>query len=124
MAISLKRKLLDNTDIIAAMGIVGIVVMMVVPLPAGLLDILITLNISGSVLTMMLAVFAEDPLEFSALPSLLLIMTLFRLSLNISTTRLVLLDGYAGQVIQQFAQFVIRGNLVVGFIVFRICCDH
>ena len=120
MAISLKRKLLDNTDIIAAMGIVGIVVMMVVPLPAGLLDILITLNISGSVLTMMLAVFAEDPLEFSALPSLLLIMTLFRLSLNISTTRLVLLDGYAGQVIQQFAQFVIRGNLVVGFIVFAI----
>ncbi|MDR3587772.1 MAG: flagellar biosynthesis protein FlhA [Desulfosporosinus sp.] len=120
MAISIKRKLLDNTDIIAAMGIVGIVVMMVVPLPAGFLDILITLNISGSVLTMMLAVFAEDPLEFSALPSLLLIMTLFRLSLNISTTRLVLLDGYAVQVIQQFAQFVIRGNLVVGFIVFAI----
>ncbi|SPF31493.1 putative flagellar export pore protein [Candidatus Desulfosporosinus infrequens] len=120
MAISLKRRLLDNTDIIAAMGIVGIVVMMVVPLPAGLLDILITLNISGSILTLMLAVFAKDPLEFSALPSLLLMMTLFRLSLNISTTRLVLLDGYAGQVIQQFAQFVIRGNMVVGFIVFSI----
>jgi flagellar biosynthesis protein FlhA len=120
MAISMKRRILDNTDILAAMGIVGVVVMMVVPLPAGLLDILITLNISGSVLTLMLAVFAEDPLEFSALPSLLLIMTLFRLSLNISTTRLVLLDGYAGQVIQQFAQFVIRGNMVVGFIVFAI----
>lgn len=120
MATVLKRRFLDNTDIIAAMGIVGIVVMMVVPLPATLLDILITLNISGSVLTLMLAVFAEDPLEFSALPSLLLIMTLFRLSLNISTTRLVLLDGFAGQVIQQFAQFVIRGNMVVGFIVFAI----
>lgn len=120
MAITLKRRILDNTDILAAMGIVGIVVMMVVPLPAGLLDILITLNISGSVLTMMLAVFAEDPLEFSALPSLLLIMTLFRLSLNISTTRLVLLEGYAGQIIQQFAQFVIRGNIIVGFIVFAI----
>ncbi|OLN33489.1 flagellar biosynthesis protein FlhA [Desulfosporosinus metallidurans] len=120
MATVLKRRFLDNTDILAAMGIVGIVVMMVVPLPASLLDILITLNISGSVLTLMLAVFAEDPLEFSALPSLLLIMTLFRLSLNISTTRLVLLDGYAGQVIQQFAQFVIRGNMVVGFIVFAI----
>ncbi len=120
MAISLKRKILDNTDVLAAIGIVGIVVMMVVPLPAALLDILITLNISGSVLTLMLAVFAKDPLEFSALPSLLLMMTLFRLSLNISTTRLVLLDGYAGQVIQQFAQFVIRGNMVVGFIVFAI----
>lgn len=120
MATVLKRRFQENTDILAAMGIVGIVVMMVVPLPASLLDILITLNISGSVLTLMLAVFAEDPLEFSALPSLLLIMTLFRLSLNISTTRLVLLDGYAGQVIQQFAQFVIRGNMVVGFIVFAI----
>ncbi|MDP4160437.1 MAG: flagellar biosynthesis protein FlhA, partial [Bacillota bacterium] len=120
MATVVKRRLLDNTDILAAMGIVGIVVMMVVPLPASLLDILITLNISGSVLTLMLAVFAKDPLEFSALPSLLLIMTLFRLSLNISTTRLVLLDGFAGQVIQQFAQFVIRGNMVVGFIVFAI----
>ncbi|HEY8910324.1 MAG TPA: flagellar biosynthesis protein FlhA [Desulfosporosinus sp.] len=120
MAISMKRRVLDNTDIIAAIGIVGIVVMMVVPLPPTFLDILITLNISGSVLTLMLAVFAKDPLEFSALPSLLLMMTLFRLSLNISTTRLVLLDGYAGQVIQQFAQFVIRGNMVVGFIVFAI----
>lgn len=120
MAKSLSQRLLDNTDVLAAIGIVGIVVMMVVPLPAALLDILITINISASVLTMMLAVFAEDPMEFSALPSLLLILTLFRLSLNITTTRLVLLDGYAGEVIQEFAQFVIRGNLVVGFIVFMI----
>ena len=120
MATNVRRTILDNTDILAAIGIVGIVVMMVVPLPAALLDILITVNISGSVLTMMLAVFAEDPLEFSALPSLLLIMTLFRLSLNISTTRLVLLEGYAGEVIQEFAEFVIRGNIIVGFIVFGI----
>jgi len=120
MATNVRRTILDNTDILAAIGIVGIVVMMVVPLPAALLDILITVNITGSVLTMMLAVFAEDPLEFSALPSLLLIMTLFRLSLNISTTRLVLLEGYAGEVIQEFAEFVIRGNIIVGFIVFGI----
>ncbi|MFZ3132058.1 MAG: FHIPEP family type III secretion protein, partial [Desulfosporosinus sp.] len=120
MAISLKRRLLDNTDVLAAMGMVGIVVMMVVPLPAGFLDILITLNISASVLTLMLAVFAKEPLEFSALPSLLLTLTLFRLSLNISATRLILLDGSAGQVIQQFGAFVIRGNPVVGFIIFII----
>lgn len=94
--------------------------MMVIPLPPGLLDILITLNITGSVLTLMMAFFLTEPLEFSVLPSLLLMMTLFRLSLNISTTRLVLLDGYAGEVIQQFGQFVIRGNPVVGFIVFVI----
>ncbi|MDQ7096222.1 flagellar biosynthesis protein FlhA [Desulfosporosinus sp. PR] len=120
MATAFRHRLMNNRDILTAIGVVGIVVMMVVPLPASLLDILITLNISGSVLTLMLAVFTVEPLEFSALPSLLLIMTLFRLSLNISTTRLVLLNGYAGQVIQQFAQFVIRGNIVVGFIVFAI----
>ncbi|AFM42693.1 flagellar biosynthesis protein FlhA [Desulfosporosinus acidiphilus SJ4] len=120
MAVSMKRRLLSNTDILAAIGMVGIVVMMVIPLPASLLDILITLNITGSVLTLMIAFFSKEPLEFSALPSLLLTMTLFRLSLNISTTRLVLLDGYAGQVIQQFGQFVIRGNPVVGFVVFFI----
>jgi len=120
MAISMKRRLLDNTDVLAAIGMVGIVVMMVVPLPEGFLDILITLNITASVLTMMLAVFAKDPLEFSALPSLLLTLTLFRLSLNISATRLILLDGSAGQVIQQFGAFVIRGNPIVGFIIFII----
>ncbi|KUO70103.1 MAG: flagellar biosynthesis protein FlhA [Desulfosporosinus sp. BRH_c37] len=120
MAVSMKRRLLDNTDILAAIGMVGIVVMMVVPLPEGFLDILITLNITASVLTIMLAVFAKDPLEFSALPSLLLTLTLFRLSLNISATRLILLDGSAGQVIQQFGAFVIRGNPVVGFIIFII----
>ncbi len=120
MATTLQRRLLAHTDILAALGLVGIIVMMVIPLPPGLLDILITLNITGSVLTLMMAFFLTEPLEFSVLPSLLLMMTLFRLSLNISTTRLVLLDGYAGEVIQQFGQFVIRGNPVVGFIVFVI----
>ncbi|MDA8229146.1 MAG: flagellar biosynthesis protein FlhA [Desulfitobacterium hafniense] len=119
MAISTSRKL-GNADIFAAFGIVSIIVMMVIPLPPMLLDVLLTLNITGSVLVLMLAVFTKDPLDFSVLPSLLLTMTLFRLSLNISTTRLVLLDGYAGEVIQQFGQFVIRGNAVVGFVVFII----
>ena len=115
-----QSKITRSTDIIAAFGIVGIIVMMVVPLPPGWLDILITLNITGSVLILMLAVFTKDPLEFSVLPSLLLTMTLFRLSLNISTTRLVLLEAYAGEVIQQFGDFVVRGEPVVGFIVFCI----
>lgn len=120
MATMLQRRLQSNIDVLAAFGIVGIVIMMVIPLPAFLLDLLITLNITCSVLTLMLAVFTKDPLDFSVLPSLLLTMTLFRLSLNISTTRLILLDGYAGDVIQQFGQFVIKGNPVVGFIVFVI----
>lgn len=116
----LQNKVLRNSDVIAALGIVAIIIMMVIPLPAFLLDFLITINITGSVLTLMLAIFTKDPLEFSVLPSLLLTMTLFRLSLNVSTTRLVLLDGYAGEVIQQFGQFVIRGNPVVGFVIFII----
>ncbi|HBV85998.1 MAG TPA: flagellar biosynthesis protein FlhA [Desulfosporosinus sp.] len=120
MSANVKGRFLNNTDIVAALGLVSIVVMMVVPLPAGLLDILITLNITASVLTLMLAVFAKDPLEFSALPSLLLTLTLFRLSLNISATRLILLDGHAGEIIQQFGEFVIRGDAVVGFIIFII----
>ena len=120
MATTIHRRVLANSDILAALGLVAVVIMMVIPLPARLLDILITLNITASVITLMMAIFTKDPLEFSVLPSLLLTLTLFRLSLNISTTRLVLLDGYAGDVIQQFGQFVIRGNAVVGFIVFVI----
>lgn len=120
MATNISRRLIANTDVLAAIAIVFIVVMMVIPLPSFLLDILLTLSITASVLTLMLAVFTKDPLDFSVLPSLLLMMTLFRLSLNISTTRLVLLDGYAGEVIQQFGEFVIRGNAVVGFVVFAI----
>lgn len=109
-----------NADALVALGIVGIVVMMVVPLPAWMLDILITLNISLAVLTLMLAIFTKDTLEFSVLPPLLLILTLFRLALNVSTTRRILLDGYAGEVVQSFGEFVIQGSAVVGFVIFTI----
>jgi len=117
---SLTSKLKNNIDVLAAIATVSVVVMMVVPLPPTLIDILITINIAGSVLVLMLAVFTKNALEFSVLPSLLLVMTLFRLSLNVSTTRLILLEAHAGQIIQQFGQFVIKGNPVVGFIVFLI----
>ena len=120
MAEKSRSRIGKSTDVFVAFGIVGIIVMMVVPLPASWLDILITINITGSILILMLAVFTKDPLEFSVLPSLLLTMTLFRLSLNLSTTRLVLLDAYAGEVIQEFGEFVIRGNPIVGFIIFSI----
>lgn len=115
-----RARLAANTDVLAAIGIVSVVVMMVIPLPPFLLDLLLTLSISGSVLILMLSMFTVDPLDFSALPSLLLIMTLFRLSLNVSTTRLVLLEGYAGEVILQFGQFVVGGSVVVGVVVFII----
>ena len=113
-------RLFKSTDILTALGIVGIVIIMVITIPAGVLDFLIVINITGSVLILMLAVFTKESLEFSVLPSLLLVMTLFRLALNLSATKLILLEAHAGQVIQSFGQFVIRGNAIVGFIVFCI----
>src|SRR5688572_12278108 len=80
------------------LGIVSIIVMMVVPLPAMLLDVLIALNITGALLILLVSMFVTRPLDFSIFPSILLVATLFRLALNISATRLVLLDGYAGKV--------------------------
>ncbi|HJQ06727.1 MAG TPA: flagellar biosynthesis protein FlhA [Nocardioides sp.] len=101
-------------------GIVTIVVMLVVPLPAIVLDMLIALNITGALLVLMVAMFIHRPLDFAAFPSVILVMTLFRLALNVSATRLVLLDGYAGKVIGTFGHFVVGGSLIVGLIVFAI----
>ncbi|MEQ6901653.1 flagellar biosynthesis protein FlhA [Nocardioides sp. YIM 152588] len=102
------------------LGIVLIVVMLVVPLPAVLLDFLIAVNITGALLVLMVAMFIHRPLDFAAFPSVILVMTLFRLALNVSATRLVLLDGYAGKVIDTFGHFVVGGSLIVGLIVFVI----
>ncbi|MGN6250496.1 MAG: flagellar biosynthesis protein FlhA [Marmoricola sp.] len=101
-------------------GIVMIVVMLVVPLPSMLLDMLIALNITGALLILMVAMFVRRPLEFASFPAVLLVMTLFRLALNVSATRLVLLDGFAGKVIGTFGHFVVGGSLIVGLIVFAI----
>ena len=101
-------------------AVVAVVVMLVVPLPPLLLDMLIAANITGAMLILMTAMFVRRPLDFSVFPSLILVATLFRLALNVSATRLVLLDGYAGKVIDTFGHFVIGGSLIVGIIVFAI----
>ena len=101
-------------------AIVSIVVMLVVPLPAVVLDMMIALNISAALLILLTAMFVHRPLDFAAFPALILVATLFRLALNVSATRLVLLDGYAGKVIDTFGHFVIGGSLIVGIIVFAI----
>lgn len=101
-------------------AIVGIVVMLVVPLPAMMLDLLIAANITAAVLILLTAMFVHRPLDFSSFPALILVATLFRLALNVSASRLVLLDGYAGKVIDTFGHFVIGGSLIVGIIVFSI----
>jgi flagellar biosynthesis protein FlhA len=101
-------------------AVILMVVMMVIPLPAGLLSALIALNLAVSLVVLLLTMYTLQPLDFAAFPSLLLLTTLFRLALNVSTARLILLDGYAGEVVQAFGQFVVGGNPLVGFIVFLI----
>ena len=101
-------------------AIIGIVVMMVVPLPTIVLDLLIAVNITGAVLILLVSLSVTRPLDFAVFPSLLLIATMFRLALNVSATRLVLLDGFAGKVIESFGHFVVGGSLVVGLVIFVI----
>ena len=108
------------SDVLIALAIVTIVIMMIIPLPTFLLDLLICLNITIALLVVMSAIYNVEALDLSVFPSLLLITTLFRLALNISSTRLILLDGFAGEVITAFGNFVVGGNAVVGFIVFII----
>ncbi len=108
------------SSLIVPVAVVGVVVMMVVPLPTAALDLLLACNISGSLLILLVSMNVRRPLEFSVFPSLLLVATLFRLALNVSVTRLVLLDGYAGKVVDAFGHFVVGGSLVVGLVIFLI----
>lgn len=107
-------------DFIVLVGIIGIVLMMVVPIPLWLLDVLLIINISIALTIILVGMNTQDPLQFSIFPSLLLLTTLFRLALNVSTTRNILANAEAGNVVRTFGSFVAQGNIVVGFIVFLI----
>jgi flagellar biosynthesis protein FlhA len=120
MANKQKSKLSRNIDIIVAVGIILIVLMIIIPLPPFLLDILLAFNLSFSLVILLLTMFTTEVLEFSVFPTLLLITTLFRLGLNISSTRLILGSASAGKIIEAFGNFVVGGNYVVGFILFII----
>ncbi|WP_324667566.1 flagellar biosynthesis protein FlhA [Geochorda subterranea] len=109
-----------HSDAVVFVAVVGIVMMMVIPMPPMLLDVLLATNITVSLLVLLLTMNVRDPLQFSVFPSLLLVVTLFRLALNISSTRLILLRGYAGRIIEAFGHFVVGGNYLVGFIIFLI----
>ncbi|MFZ7125694.1 MAG: flagellar biosynthesis protein FlhA [Desulfobacterales bacterium] len=114
-----------NSDFLMAFMVVGILVFMVLPLPPMLLDLLLTLNITFSVVLLLVGMYILNPLELSSFPAILLISTLFRLSLNIASTRIILLNGAegagaAGKVISAFGNFVVGGNYLVGIIVFLI----
>ncbi len=108
------------SDIVMAFVVVAIVAMMIVPLPTALLDILLTMNISLSVMVLLISLYVPSALQLSVFPTLLLLTTLFRLALTISTTRLVLLTGDPGEVVVAFGNFVVRGNFVVGAVIFII----
>ena len=113
-------KILKNNDIVLAIGLVIIVVMMVIPIPAPFLDLLLTVNISLAVVILLVCLYTQEPLDYSSFPTVLLIATLFRLGLNVSSTRLILLNGQAGNVISSFGEFVVGGNYVVGAVIFCI----
>lgn len=113
------------SDLALPLGITGIVLMMVLPLPAMLIDMLLAVSLAVAIAVFLIGLFMESPLEFSAFPAVILVATLLRLSLNVATTRLILLngaegEGAAGHVIETFGRFVISGNIAVGLVVFFI----
>lgn len=119
------EKYTKNTDLFIAFGLLAILAVMIVPLPPAMLDVSLTFSLAISVLILLVSIYTERALDFTSFPSLLLMTTLFRLSLNVATTRLILTHGHegekaAGDVIASFANFVVGGNYVIGFVMFVI----
>ena len=114
------ESLTRRSDVVLTLLILSIIAMMILPMPTLLLDLLIGLNMGISILLLMVAIYIPSPLAFASFPSVLLITTLFRLSLGIASTRLILLEADAGKIIQTFGEFVVGGNLIVGLVIFLI----
>jgi flagellar biosynthesis protein FlhA len=113
-------QLASRSDIILALAVMGIITVLIIPIPAILLDFALAFNITFSLVVLMTTLYITRPLELSVFPGMLLVVTLMRLSLNVASTRLILGQGYAGEVINSFGNFVVQGNYVVGFIIFAI----
>jgi flagellar biosynthesis protein FlhA len=114
------QRMLRHMDLVAAVAVVLIVSMLVIPLPSAAIDLFITLNISGALAIVVATMYLDHALDFSSFPSLLLLTTMFRLAINVSVTRLILGTGNAGNVVRAFGQFVVGGNVVIGLIIFLI----
>lgn len=114
------KGLLQKGDLLFIAALFGTVLLLVVPISAGMLDVFLAASIGISLLILLIIIYVRDPAEFSGFPTLLLSVTLFRLALNVATTRLILGDGHAGEIINAFGNFVVRGNYVVGAVVFLI----
>jgi flagellar biosynthesis protein FlhA len=117
---SILEAIAARSDILLALAVVGIIAVLIIPIPTGLLDFALAFNITFSLVVLLTTLYITRPLDLSVFPSMLLIVTLMRLSLNVASTRLILGQGYAGDVINSFGDFVVQGNYVVGFIVFII----
>jgi flagellar biosynthesis protein FlhA len=113
-------RLFKNGDLLLTGALFGTILLMIVPVAPFLLDGLLAISIALSLLILLVILYVKEPADFTGFPTLLLFVTLFRLALNIATTRLILIDGYAGHIIQAFGDFVVQGNYVVGFVVFGI----
>src|SRR3569833_1894107 len=114
------RLLLKYGDLWLVVGLFGTILLLILPVAPFILDLLLTLSIGLSLLTLLVILYLRTPAEFTGFPTLLLFITLYRLALNVASTRLILLDGYAGHIIEAFGNFVVRGNYVVGLVVFLI----
>jgi len=112
--------IIRNSDVILAISVIVIITLMVIPLPTWTLDVFLTMSISSALVVLMITMYIVRPLDLAVFPGMLLILTLFRLALNIASTRLILGQAYAGKVIQAFGTFVVKGNYVVGFVIFLI----
>lgn len=111
---------MKSSDIIVVAAVIATIVMMIIPLHPMILDLFLTFNITAALVILLVSMYTQNALEFSIFPSMLLLTTLLRLALNVSSTRLILLRGYAGKVIESFGQFVVGNNALVGFIIFLI----
>lgn len=114
------EKILKQTDLVFTFSLFGIILLLVLPVSTRLMDLLLALSIASALLVLLIVVYLRDPSEFTIFPTLLLAVTLYRLGLNVASTRLILLEGYAGNVIDSFGNFVVHGNYVVGAVVFLI----
>ncbi len=113
---------MQKSDILIGIGVIAVVGMLVIPLPTALLDFFLSISLMLGLLILLIVMFVPRSYDFSVFPSLLLISTVFRLALNVSSTRLILLEGAAfdGKIIRAFGNFVVGGNYVIGFLIFII----
>lgn len=114
------KQLSGRSDIALALAVIGIITVLIIPLPTPLLDFSLAFNIAFSLVVLLSTLYVTRPLDLSVFPGMLLILTLMRLSLNVASTRMILSEAYAGEVIESFGNFVVQGNYVVGFIIFVI----